>query len=105
MCDTATRCEAAQARATLHFTATATLQNPRQTDPNTVSYHNHPNTLHRQKSPNDSYRRQTRQKQYAYLGFRTIEPILQIISYHKTIVNFDTDPVLARFITPRIDKQ
>ena len=51
MRDTATRCEATQAQTTLHFTATATLQDPRQADSNTVSHHSHPNTLHRQKIP------------------------------------------------------
>ena len=40
-----------------------------------------------------------RRRQYAYLGFQTVDPIMQIISHHKSFINFDTRPVLARFTT------
>ena len=41
--------------------------------------------------------RRNKRRQYAYLGFRTIDPIMQIISRQKSFTEFDTYPVLARF--------
>ena len=41
--------------------------------------------------------RRNKRKQYAYLGFRTIDPIMHIISRQKSLTEFDTHPVLARF--------
>ena len=45
----------------------------------------------------DRNSRRNKQRQYAYLGFQTVDPILQIISHQKSFINFDTRPVLARF--------
>ena len=35
---------------------------------------------------------------YAYIGFRTVQPIIQILLHHKSHTSFDTQPVLARFV-------
>ena len=51
MHNTSTGCKATQARITLHIIAAATLRDPRQTDPNTISHHSHPGTLYRQTIP------------------------------------------------------
>ena len=45
----------------------------------------------------DRNNRRYTQRRYAYLGFQTIDPIMQIISHQKSFIDFDTCPVLARF--------
>ena len=45
--------------------------------------------------------RRNKRRQYAYLGFKTIDPIMQIISHQKSFTDFDTRPVLARFAKTR----
>ena len=35
---------------------------------------------------------------YAYIGFPTVDPVIQILLHHKSHTSFDTQPVLARFV-------
>ena len=35
---------------------------------------------------------------YAYIGFMTLQPVIQILFYHKSHTSFNTRPVLARFV-------
>ena len=43
-------------------------------------------------------RAKTPRPKYAYIGFPTVDPVIQILLHHKSHTSFDTQPVLARFV-------